>query len=123
MADKPFRAIDLRLFVYWRNELPVDIIKTIGELAEAVKYLAALIAVVVFLVFFALSPLHALLLCGLLMVLAAFATKADPTIQKLALCLGFGIMAVGTVGIFVPTFTRTLLSLAEGLKQLLLLEV
>ena len=103
--------------------MPVDIFRAIGELAEAIKYLAGLIAVIVFLVFFALSPLHALLLCGLLVVLAAFAAKADPTIQKLALCLGIGIMAVGTVGIFVPAFTHRLLSLAEDLRELFLLEV
>ena len=101
--------------------MPVDIVKTIASLADAVKYLAVLIALIVFLVFFALSPLHALLLCGLLIVLAPFATKADPTVQKLALALGIGIMAIGTAGIFIPAFTQNLLSLAEGLKQLLLL--
>ena len=95
----------------------------LADLSKAIQWLAAVIGFIAFLVFFALSPLHALLLCGLLVILVSFISKADPSIQKYALFLGIAIMVVGGIGIFLPSFARTLLSLADTLKGLLLLEV
>lgn len=93
----------------------------LAELSRAVQYLAVLIAVIAFLVFFALAPLHALLLCGLLVILAGFVFKTEVSIQKATLCVGLLLMAIGVVGIFLPSFAGNLLSVADVLKQLFIL--
>ena len=94
----------------------------LAELSRAVQYIAALIALIAFLVFFALAPLHALLLCGLLVILAGFVFKAEASIQKVALCAGLVLMSIGSIGIFLPSFAGNLLSVADVLKQLFILE-
>ena len=94
----------------------------LSELSKAIQYLAALIAVIAFLVFFALAPLHALLLCGLLVILAGFIFQTQAGIQKAALCAGLVLMAIGSIGIFLPSFAGNLLSVADVLKQLFILE-
>ena len=93
----------------------------LAELSKAIQYLAALIALIAFLVFFALAPLHALLLCGLLVILAGFIFQTEAGIQKAALCVGLLLMAIGVIGIFLPSFGGNLLSVADVLKQLFIL--
>ena len=94
----------------------------LAELSRAVQYIAALIALIAFLVFFALAPLHALLLCGLLVILAGFIFQTEASIQKVALCAGLVLKALGSIGIFLPSFGGNLLSVADVLKQLFILE-
>ena len=93
----------------------------LAELSKAIQYLAALIAVIAFLVFFALAPLHALLLCGLLVILAGFIFQTEASIQKAALFAGLVLMVIGSIGIFLPSFAGNLLSVADVLKQLFIL--
>jgi len=88
-------------------------------IARLVQYLAAVIGIIAFLVFFAIAPLHALVLSGLLVILASLYFKAEKSIQKAAFYVGAGLMAVGFMGIFIPSVTTQLLSLASELEELL----
>jgi len=80
-------------------------------IARLVQYLAAVIGIIAFLVFFAIS--------GLLVILASLYFKAEKSIQKAAFYVGAGLMAVGFMGIFIPSVTTQLLSLASELEELL----
>jgi hypothetical protein len=91
----------------------------VTAIANIIQWLAAIVGAIIFLLFFALAPLHALILSGLLVILASLYFKAEKSIQKAALYIGVGLMAVGMLGIFVPQVTRELLSIAEELKELL----
>jgi len=90
------------------------------EVAKAVQWVAVLIGIIAFLVFFALSPLHALILSGLLLVLFSMVFKAEKEIQRLALYIGVALMIGGVLGIFVPGVMAEMLNLARQLRQLLL---
>jgi len=88
--------------------------------ADTIKYLAALIAVMVLLLFFALSPMHALILCGFLVILATLYFKPDHDIQKTAFLVGSALIFLGFAAIFVPSVAHGLISTARGLRQLML---
>ena len=94
----------------------------LGELGKAVQWLVALIGVVAFLVFFALAPFHALLLCGLLVILCSMYFKLDKEVQQKALILGVALMGIGVLAIFVPRVGYELLTIARDLGRLLRLQ-
>ena len=96
-----------------------DILKKVDVVAKSIQWLAALIGIVAFLIFFALAPLHALLLCGLLVILGSMYFKVDKTVQQRALILGVALMGVGVTAIFVPSVGIELLRIAGDLGRLL----
>jgi len=95
------------------------LLKKVDGVAKTVQWLVALIGVVAFLVFFALAPLHALLLCGLLVILGSMYFKLDKTVQQRALFLGVALMGFGVTAIFVPSVGIELLRIAGDLGRLL----
>jgi len=96
-----------------------SLLKKVDVVAKAVQWLAALIGVVAFLVFFALAPLHALVLCGLLVVLGSMYFKLEKTVQQRALYLGVALMGLGVVAIYVPQVGFELLRIAGDIGRLL----
>jgi len=91
----------------------------IVEFIKAIKYIAAAVAVAIFLVFFAVAPFHALILCGLFTVLGSMALKLEKENQQIAIIVGAVLMAVGTIAILVPQVSQELLSIAGNLGTLL----
>ena len=89
-------------------------------LTDAIKYVAVLIALVAFLVFFAVSPMHALILCGLLVMLASMYLKVEKEIRKLAFIIGGFFTGLGALCIFIPSIQMAVLSVAEGLRRLMI---
>jgi len=98
------------------------ILKKVDVVAKTVQWLVALIGVIAFLVFFALAPLHALVLCGLLVILGSMYFKLDKEVQQKALFLGVALMGVGVLAIFVPRVGIELLRIAGDLGRLLRLQ-
>jgi chromate transport protein ChrA len=94
----------------------------VHELGKAIQYVAALIGVIAFLVFFALAPFHALILCSLLVILGSMLFNLDKTVQLKALFLGVALMGLGILAILVPRVGYELLSVAEDLGRLLRLQ-
>jgi len=105
-------------FLFQLEELE-NALKTVGIAGKAVQWLAALIGVIAFLVFFALAPFHALILCGLLVILGGMYFKLDKDVQQKALIFGVALMGVGILAIFVPRVGYELLTIAEDLGRLL----
>jgi len=94
----------------------------VRELGKAIQYVVALIGVIAFLVFFALAPLHALVLCGLLVILGSMYFNLDKAVQQKALILGVALMGLGVTAIFVPSVGYELLRIAGDLGRLLRLQ-
>lgn len=92
----------------------------IKPLSEIIKYAAALIALIAFLVFFAVSPMHALILCGLLVMLGNLYLKVEKEIRKMAFFMGGLLAVIGVLGIFIPAVKLQILLVAESLKQLMI---
>jgi len=92
----------------------------IKPLSDAIRYIVAAIALIVFLVFFAVSPMHALILCGLLVMLGSMYLKVEKEIRKMAFIVGGLITAIGVLGIFIPSLKLQILSIAEDLRQLMI---
>ena len=92
----------------------------IRPLSEIVKYAAAIIALLAFLIFFALSPMHALILSGLLMMLGSLYLKVEKEIRKMAFIMGGLLAVIGVLGILIPAVKLQILSVAENLKQLMI---
>ena len=101
-----------------------DILDMLGvrDLGKAIQYVVALIGVIAFLVFFALAPLHALVLCGLLVILGSMYFNLDKAVQQKALILGVALMGLGVTAIFVPSVGYELLRIAGDLGRLLRLQ-
>jgi len=98
------------------------ILEKIDVVAKAFQWLVALIGVVAFLVFFALAPLHALILCGLLVILGSMYFKLDKEVQQKALFLGVALMGIGIFAMFVPRVGYELLRISGDLGRLLRLQ-
>ena len=93
----------------------------IKPISEMVRYASVLIA---FLVFFALSPMHALILCGLLVMLGSMFLRLEKEIRKMAFMIGCLLSVIGVIGILVPAVGLQILSIAEDLRsQLAILQV
>ena len=92
----------------------------IRPLSEIVKYAAVVIALLAFLIFFALSPMHALILCGLLVMLGSLYLKVEKEIRKMAFIMGGLLAVIGVLGILFPAVKLQILSVAENLKQLMI---
>jgi len=84
-----------------------------------IKYVVALIGLIAFLVFFAVSPLHALILCGLLVMFGSMYFKVEKENRKMAFIAGLLLMVIGVLGILVPTIKLQILSVAENLRELM----
>lgn len=67
---------------------------------DTIRYLAVLIGLIAFLVFFALSPMHALILCGLLVMLASMYLDVEKEIKRIAFYVGCFLTALGALCIF-----------------------
>jgi len=95
-----------------------EIAEILGIKVEAasriVQYLAILVGVIAFLLFFALSPIHALILSGFLVLLASIYFNSDKGIY-----VGAILIATGFAGIVLPQFTEQLSALARTLRELL----
>ena len=85
---------------------------------DTIRYLAVLIGLIAFLVFFALSPMHALIFCGLLVMLGSMYLDVEKEIKRMAFYVGVFLTALGALCIFVPSLQMALLSVAEGLRQI-----
>ena len=96
----------------------------IKPISEIVRYASVLIALIAFLVFFALSPMHALILCGLLVMLGSMFLKLEKEIRKMAFMIGCLLSVIGVIGILVPAVGLQILSIAEDLRsQLAILQI
>jgi len=91
----------------------------IEAVSNMIRWLVAIIGLISFLVFFALAPLHALILCGLLIILGSMYFKLDKTVQQKAIFLGVALMGVGVAAILVPQVSLELLRIAGDLGELL----
>ena len=90
----------------------------IKPLSEIIKYAAGLIALLAFLVFFAVSPMHALILCGLLVMFGSMlAPKLPKDIRKMAFIIGCLLSFIGFIGILVPSIGLQILSVAEDVRR------
>jgi len=96
-----------------------QIFSRIDAVAKTVQWLVALVGLIAFLVFFALAPLHALVLCGLLVVLGSMYFKLDRKVQQKAILLGVALMSAGVAAILVPQVNLELLRIAGDLGELL----
>ena len=67
---------------------------------DTIRYLAVLIGLIAFLVFFALSPMHALILCSLLVMLASMYLDVEKEIKRIAFYVGCFLTALGALCIF-----------------------
>jgi len=85
--------------------------------AEMVKYLFLLIAAIAFLVFFAVSPMHALILCGFLVMFGSMYLKVEREVRKMAFIIGCLLSFVGFMGILVPSIGLQILSVAEDIRR------
>lgn len=94
----------------------------ISVIARTVQVLSILAGVIVFLVFFALAPLHALILSGFVVMLASLFFKLETNLQKTGLYLGVSLVALGFAGITIPAVARGLSLLSDGLEQLMLFQ-
>ena len=92
-------------------------------LAEIIKYAAVLIALVAFLVFFAVSPMHALILCGFLVMLGSMYLKVERKVRKMALLIGCLLSVIGVIGILVPAVGLQILSIARELRHQLMIRI
>ena len=92
----------------------------IKPISEIVRYASALIALIAFLIFFAVSPMHALILCGLLVMLGSLYLKVEKEIRKMAFLVGGLLAVVGILGILIPAVKLQILSVAENLKRLMI---
>ena len=91
---------------------------------NAIRYIVVLIGLIAFLVFFALSPMHALVLCGLLVMLGSMFLKLEKEIRKMAFLIGCLLSVIGVIGILVPAVGLQILSIAKDLRsQLAILQV
>ena len=91
---------------------------------NAIRYIVVLIGIIAFLVFFALSPMHALVLCGLLVMLGSMYLKVEKEIRKMAFLIGCLLSIIGVIGILVPAVGLQILSIAKDLRsQLAILQV
>ena len=85
-------------------------------LADIIKYAVVLIALVAFLVFFAVSPMHALILCGFLVMLSSMYLKVEREVRKMAFLIGCLLSVIGVIGILVPAVGLQILSIAKELR-------
>lgn len=85
-------------------------------LADIIKYAVVLIALVAFLVFFAVSPMHALILCGFLVMLSSMYLKVEREVGKMAFLIGCLLSVIGVIGILVPAVGLQILSIAKELR-------
>jgi len=96
----------------------------IKPISEIVRYASALIALIAFLIFFAVSPMHALILSGLLVMLASMYLKAEKEVKKWAFLGDLLLMIIGVIGILVPSIGLRILSIAKELRhQLSIIQV
>jgi len=92
---------------------------SLKDLVKVAQWLLLLVAFLAFLLFYALSPLHALILSGLLLILASIAFRVEGDIQRLAIYIGAALMVFGVLGIFLPAVLDGMFSLARQLRQLM----
>jgi len=90
------------------------------KVEEMVKWLVVLVSVIAFLVFFALAPFHALMLCGTLIILASLYFKIGPKLAKVALYLGIVLIGVGAAAVIIPGVLAQLRTFASVLRELLI---
>ena len=86
----------------------------VEAISRIIQYLAILIGIIAFLLFFALSPIHALMLSGFLVLLVSIYFNSDKGIYVGAL-----LTATGFAAIFIPQFTEQLSAFARALRELL----
>ena len=80
-----------------------------------IQALGILVAVIIFLLFFALLPMHAIMLFGVLTLIASLYFKNDRGIYA-----GLILFAVGVLGIFIPQIAETLSVISRFLRELLI---
>jgi len=80
------------------------------ESEEMFKYSAMLVALVIFLIFFALAPLHALMLFGLMIILSTVAFgDLESSTARLLIIIGTLMMVLAIAALFVPKMLQGLL--------------
>ena len=80
------------------------------EFGETFKYLSMLVALVIFLIFFALAPLHALMLFGLMIILSTVAFgDLESSTARLLIIIGTLMMVLAIAALFVPKMLQGLL--------------
>ncbi len=95
-------------------------LEALAKASEAIKWIAVILGLVIFLVFFALAPLHAMILFGLAIIaLGLYFPTSD--LSKFTIFTGIMLLAIGTAGVIIPTFEIQIRSVAESFRELLLL--
>ena len=80
------------------------------ESEEMFRYSAMLVALVIFLIFFALAPLHALMLFGLMIILSTVAFgDLESSTARLLIIIGTLMMVLAIAALFVPKMLQGLL--------------
>jgi len=80
---------------------------------KSAKWFMILLGVIAFLVFFAIAPMHTLLLFGTLVLLYSIYAKPE---SDLPYILGIAMIILGFAGIFVPKVALTLQSYSVALR-------
>jgi hypothetical protein len=92
----------------------------IEVVGKTIQVLSVVAGIVVFLLFFALAPLHALILSGFVIVFAGLFFNLQEKIRQTAIYLGIVLIALGFTGIYLPAVARGLSLLSESLKELMM---
>jgi len=88
------------------------------ESEEMFKYSAMLVALVIFLIFFALAPLHALMLFGLMIILSTVAFgDLESSTARLLIIIGTLMMVLAIAALFVPKMLQGLLIASWTVKR------
>ena len=88
------------------------------EFGETFKYLSMLVALVIFLIFFALAPLHALMLFGLAIILSTVAFgDLESSTARLLVIIGTVMMALSIVAILAPKVLQSLLVASWAVRR------
>ena len=90
-------------------------------IGKTIQVLSIIAGIIVFLLFFALAPLQALILSGFIIVLASLFFNLQEKIRQTVIYLGIALIVLGFTGIYLPAVARGLSLLSETLKELMML--
>jgi len=101
------------------KRLAEEISRLLGVKTEIIenliKVLGILVAIIIFLLFFALLPMYAVILFGVLTLIVSLYFENDKGIYA-----GLILFAVGILGIFVPQIAEVLSVISRNLNELLI---
>jgi len=88
--------------------------------SDLVKWLAIIIAILIFVLFFVFAPFAALIFCGLLVLLSAMYFGLKPKLAVKAFYIGLILIVIGVLGSWIPALSFELRLFAQKLKDLMI---